>query len=660
MLGIICEYRPDLDTVLYKVGTQGQLIKLGESTCMLGEECGPHGLREIIKLPANGYEPGDYRLDVTFLNVIGTTAGSARFFYEIFSGPLSTSPRAKVLNQSPVANAGPVDQLSSTTTVTLDGSGSTDPDSAVVPSHAATDINFYAWSWDNGAGESGYFGSASPVHTIDLADGVYNVTLTVVDRLGHSDTSTVTLTVDTDGPANLPPTATPDSVAATEDTQIAITLAGSDPEGSALSYGVLTQPSNGTLSGLAPDLLYTPDQDYNGPDSFTFNVNDGSQDSAAATIDITVAAINDEPVVTITVPSGDITVTEGDQVDFTGTAVDVELGDVAASIVWASSLHGGLGSGANLSTSALVVGTHTITAAVADGNRLGTDSLLVTVEQAAVNEPPVANAGPNQEVRATSKGKSGGANVTLNAGASSDDVGIVSYVWSWSNGNLETTDSSETAFFTEGVHDVTLTVMDGGDLTSTDTVCIDVYNKNPSGSCAASGGNNAPLADDQSVSTTENTPLSITLTASDPDGDPLTFDVTSFPGFGSLTGTAPNLTYTPGSDLVGTDSFSFVANDGDADSNTGTISITINPEGGSGVTLATAGYKVNGVHHADLNWSGAASTNVEIYRDGTLVATTVNDGDHTENIGAKGGSSYAYQVCETGGGACSGIATIAF
>lgn len=65
--------------------------------------------------------------------------------------------------------------------------------------------------------------------------------------------------------------------------------------------------------------------------------------------------------------------------------------------------------------------------------------------------------------------------------------------------------------------------------------------------------------------------------ASDVDGDTLQFVITSDVVYGFLSGTLPNITYTPNSNYFGSDSFSFKANDGLADSNTSTISITINP-----------------------------------------------------------------------------------
>ncbi|HYF01227.1 MAG TPA: Ig-like domain-containing protein, partial [Planctomycetota bacterium] len=80
-----------------------------------------------------------------------------------------------------------------------------------------------------------------------------------------------------------------------EDTAVGITLSGSDPEGSPLTFAVVSGPSHGTLSGTAPNLTYTPAANYAGSDSFTFRVNDGSLNSATATVAITVTAVNDPP-----------------------------------------------------------------------------------------------------------------------------------------------------------------------------------------------------------------------------------------------------------------------------------------------------------------------------------------------------------------------------
>jgi hypothetical protein len=87
--------------------------------------------------------------------------------------------------------------------------------------------------------------------------------------------------------------------------------------------------------------------------------------------------------------------------------------------------------------------------------------------------------------------------------------------------------------------------------------------------------NEAPLAHDQAVSVPQNVSTPITLTASDANGDPLTYTIVTSPMHGTLTGMAPNLTYTPATGYTGADSFTFKANDGKVDSNVATVSSTV-------------------------------------------------------------------------------------
>ena len=89
--------------------------------------------------------------------------------------------------------------------------------------------------------------------------------------------------------------------------------------------------------------------------------------------------------------------------------------------------------------------------------------------------------------------------------------------------------------------------------------------------------NQPPVATNSSVTTPQNTPVGATLTATDPDGDPLTYSVVTGPAHGTLSGTAPKLTYTPNSGYTGPDAFTFKANDGKVDSNVATVSITVTP-----------------------------------------------------------------------------------
>ena len=84
------------------------------------------------------------------------------------------------------------------------------------------------------------------------------------------------------------PVAGAQAVSTGEDTAIQIMLSGSDVDGDSLTYNIVDSPWHGTLSGIAPDLTYTPEEGYSGEDSFTYTANDGELDSELATVSITV------------------------------------------------------------------------------------------------------------------------------------------------------------------------------------------------------------------------------------------------------------------------------------------------------------------------------------------------------------------------------------
>ncbi|PYQ88475.1 MAG: adhesin, partial [Acidobacteria bacterium] len=233
-------------------------------------------------------------------------------------------------------------------------------------------------------------------------------------------------------------------------------------------FSIVAGPLHGALSGVAPNLTYTPAAGYNGPDSFTFKANDGTVDSSAATVSLTVTAVNDAPVAN----AQTVTTAEDTAKAIVLTATDVD-GDPLTYAIVAGPAHGTLSG---------VAPTVTYTPAA---NYNGPDSV-------------------------TFKANDG----TLNS-------------------NVAT---------------VTLTV---------------------------TPVNDAPVATAQSVTTNQDTAKAMTLTATDVDGDTLTYAVVTAPTHGTLSGVAPNLTYTPAAGYNGPDSFTFKANDGTVDSAAATVSLTV-------------------------------------------------------------------------------------
>lgn len=149
-----------------------------------------------------------------------------------------------------------------------------------------------------------------------------------------------------------------------------------------------------------------------------------------------------------------------------------------------------------------------------------------------------------------------------------DDGNIVSWSWNFGNNNTSDMQSPTHTYLSAGNYAVSLVVTDNdGAVSDAATQVVTL---------AEASSNQMPIADDLTATTNEDTPVTIMLTGSDADGNSLTFTVVDGPANGSLSGTAPNLTYTPNSGYSGTDSFSFKANDGQVDSMLGTATITIN------------------------------------------------------------------------------------
>jgi len=90
-----------------------------------------------------------------------------------------------------------------------------------------------------------------------------------------------------------------------------ITLAvANETEGNTLTYRITTQPTHGTMGGVAPDVTYTPNANYFGEDSFVFTVNNGTTDLDPAKVTITVTDVPEPPSLAPTATAQSITLNE--------------------------------------------------------------------------------------------------------------------------------------------------------------------------------------------------------------------------------------------------------------------------------------------------------------------------------------------------------------
>nr|MBC8369176.1 tandem-95 repeat protein [Planctomycetota bacterium] len=131
-------------------------------------------------------------------------------------------------------------------------------------------------------------------------NGTDSFTYTVTDGIA-SVTRTVTVTVNA---VNDAPVASADSMTTDEDTPGSIILTASDVDEDALTY-VATNGANGSVTVVAGVATYTPDENFNGTDSFTFYANDSQVDSNIATVTVNVTPVNDAPVATTTLVTTD-------------------------------------------------------------------------------------------------------------------------------------------------------------------------------------------------------------------------------------------------------------------------------------------------------------------------------------------------------------------
>jgi hypothetical protein len=186
---------------------------------------------------------------------------------------------------------------------------------------------------------------------------------------------------------------------------------------------------------------------------------------------------------------------------------------------------------------------------------------MVSIDVQQGNKKPIANAQSRTTVHGTSV-----AIVLTGSDHYSEELSVL-VTSGTSNGSLigtaQTLTYKPTAGYI-GADSLSFVVNDGAASSEPAMVSIDVQQENTK-----------PIADSQSFTTVHGTSVAIVLTGSDPDGDALSFQVTAGPSHGSLSGTAPTLTYTPTAGYIGADSFSFVINDGTMNSPAATIMLTV-------------------------------------------------------------------------------------
>jgi len=366
--------------------------------------------------------------------------------------------------------------------------------------------------------------------------------------------------------SNDPPTANPFTTTTNEDTPIAVTISGSDPEEDELSFLVVTQPTNGELTGTPPNLVYSPSSNFFGIDSFTFVANDGTGNSTPATVDINVSNVNDAPV---GVGATDLSTPEDTPFSITLTGTDIENDALTYAIT-------------NPPTNGNLFGTAPDLIYSPADNFNGSDSFSFTVSDGLLTSVPTtivltvlaSNDTPIAASQMLTTSSDAALAITL-AGSDADNeplsFAVVDFPTNGSLSGIQPNLIYTPANNFTGTDSFTFTVSDATSTSEPASISITVVEA----PTIPGIGNLTPIAQAQSISAPRETPVSILLSGTDFDGDALTFDFVSLPANGNLSGTAPELIYTPDTNFIGLDSFSFTVSDEQDTSEPASVSITV-------------------------------------------------------------------------------------
>ena len=455
----------------------------------------------------------------------------------------------------------------------------------------------------------------------DNAFGIVTFTYQILDSAGgDTDSAEVTVTVVS---VDDSPFAMDDSGELSEDGSLTLNVLenDSDVEGDAFFILNVSDPSHGSavISAGLDQITYSPDANYFGSDSFTYTIQEtvDASKTATATVTLTINGENDAPVPSY---SASVSTDEDTQLTESFTAADVDGDDLTITVKDGNGpSHGSvlLGEGSYVYQPAEDFnGTDAFTITVSDGSVEIDCPITVTVN--AVNDAPV----PSYSASVSTDEDTA---LTEALTATDIDLDELNYTVKDGNGPLH-----GTLELIEGGY----TYTPAGNYFGTDSFTVTVSDGTNEVDCAISvtinSVNDAPVASySASVSTDEDTALNETISATDADGDTVTFSVKD--GNGPLHGTLElvegGYTYTPTADFNGTDGFTITAADG-TDETDCAITVT-----------------VNSVNDAPVpSYSASVSTDEDTALTETLTATDV-DLDEL-NYTVKDGNGPAYGTLE--------------
>ena len=530
-------------------------------------------------------------------------------------------------------------------------------------------------------------------------NGTDNFDYEICDADGDCDPATVTVTINS---VNDTPLAEDDSATTDEDTPVNIAVLNNDDFGgdgpSTGTITVLTQPANGTATvndGGTPNdptddtVDYTPDPDYNGTDNFDYEICDADGDCDPATVTVTINSVDDQPVA-----NDDSATTNEDTPVNIPVLVNDDFG----------------GDGPSTGTITVLTQPANGTATVNDGGTPndptddtvdytpdsdynGTDNFdyeicdadgdcdpaTVTVTVNSVDDQPVAN----DDSATTNEDTPVNIPVLVNDdfGGDGPSAGTITVLTQPANGTATVNDGGTPNDPTDDTVDYT----PDPDYNGTDNFDYEICDSD--GDCdpatvtvTVNSVDDQPVAEDDSATTNEDTPVNIGVLSNDDFGGdgPSTGTITVLtqPANGTATvndGGTPNdptddtVDYTPDPDYNGTDNFDYEICDSDGDCDPATVTVTVNSVNDipiavddSATTDEDMPVNIAVLNNDDFGGDGPSTGTITVLTQPANGTATVNDGgtpndptddtvDYTPDPGYSGSDNFDYEICDADG-----------
>ena len=371
------------------------------------------------------------------------------------------------------------------------------------------------------------------------------------------------------GACGAPPVAVDQEVATDEDVPVAVVLSITDPDQDIVRYEVVTPPQRGTLTGQAPSFSYVPNANVHGSDTFSVRAFDQFGQSATGNVRVTVRSVNDPP----RLEPASFTTAEDTSLQIVLAATDVDGDTLTYNVV-------------DLPTRGMLQGSGATRTYAPNPNLHGTDGFRVTASDGTVAVGPIVHTIVVTPVNDTP------AATPQNRAAVEDTPLAIQLAGSDVDGDALTyTVVEQPAHGLVTGTPPNVTYIPNPNFFGTDRfgfVSSDATTASPVAhvTIAIAPVNDAPIAAAATVALDEDTSKPITLRATDPEGDAITFELGAPPSHGTVLGTAPSVSYTPQTNYHGPDQFGFVARDASGASSSAEIRLAVAPINDTPIAIA--------------------------------------------------------------------------